>query len=202
MEIGLVSYYSFSYEKHYFCNRIVIIMANEETNTFARYTMHKYWGKKPAKGIHHLINEFTTEGDVILDPFAGYGVFCCEAYLAGRSVIINDLNPIANFISSTVLDQTVDLERVKCSWGIISQELVPYVNEWYRIQIDNKDYIAQTILRDSTGLPIKFSYKEGRSTKTLDIPEDIAKRFLRFEEDSTINDWYPRNCLIPNSLCS
>lgn len=177
-------------------------MANEETNTFARYAMHKYWGKKPAKGIHHLINEFTAEGDVILDPFAGYGVFCCEAYLAGRSVIINDLNPIANFISATVLDQTVDVERVRSLWARISKELAPYVDKWYSIHIDGKDYIAQSILRDSSGLPIKFSYKEGRSTKTLDIPEDIAKRFLRFEEDSIINDWYPQNCLIPNSRIS
>ena len=94
-------------------------MAIEETNTFARYAMHKYWGKKPAKGIHHLINEFTKEGDVILDPFAGYGVFCCEAYLSGRSVIVNDLNPIANFISATVMDQTVDLNLVKRAWDRI-----------------------------------------------------------------------------------
>ena len=177
-------------------------MANEETNTFARYAMHKYWGKKPAKGIHHLINEFTAEGDVILDPFAGYGVFCCEAYLAGRSVIINDLNPIANFIAATVLDQAVDLERVKSLWTRISKEFSSYVDDWYRIRIEGKDYIAQSILRDRTGLPLKFSYKEGRSTKTLDIPQDIAERYLRFEEESIINDWYPQDCLIPNSRIS
>ena len=117
-------------------------MANEDKNTFARYAMHKYWGKKPAKGIHHLINEFTKEGDVVLDPFAGYGVFCCEAYLSGRSVIVNDRNPIANFISATVLDRTIDLDSVRNSWTKIHKELTLYVDEWYRIQIDGKDYNA------------------------------------------------------------
>ena len=177
-------------------------MANEDTNTFARYAMHKYWGKKPAKGIHHLINEFTKEGDVVLDPFAGYGVFCCEAYLSGRSVIINDLNPIANFISSTVMDQTVDLNRVRRTWNMIEKELSPFVDNWYRIEINGISYIAQSILRDNTGLPIKFSYKDGRSTKTLDIPKDIAERFITVENEFVINDWFPENLLIPNSRIS
>lgn len=177
-------------------------MANEDKNTFARYAMHKYWGKKPAKGIHHLINEFTKEGDVVLDPFAGYGVFCCEAYLSGRSVIVNDRNPIANFISATVLDRTIDLDSVRNSWTKIHKELTLYVDEWYRIQIDGKDYNAQSILRNRDDLPIMFSYKEGRATKTLDIPRDTAERYLQFEDDSIISDWYPLNDLIPNSRIS
>ena len=177
-------------------------MAIEETNTFARYAMHKYWGKKPAKGIHHLINEFTKEGDVILDPFAGYGVFCCEAYLSGRSVIVNDLNPIANFISATVMDQTVDLNLVKRAWDRIEKELSPYVDNWYRIEIGGNSYIAQSILRDNSGLPIKFSYKEGRSTKTLDIPTDVAEKFISVENEYVINDWFPDDLLIPNSRIS
>lgn len=58
--------------------------------------MHKYWGKKPAFGLAPLIKKYSKPGDLLLDPFAGYGVFCSEAYIAGRNVIANDLNPIAN----------------------------------------------------------------------------------------------------------
>lgn len=43
--------------------------------------MHKYWGKKPATGISPLVEKYTNPGDTIIDPFSGYGVFCCEAYL-------------------------------------------------------------------------------------------------------------------------
>ena len=35
--------------------------------------MHKYWGKKPASELKNIVEKYTKEGDVILDPFAGYG---------------------------------------------------------------------------------------------------------------------------------
>ena len=57
-----------------------------------RYEMHKYWGKKPSKDLYKLIEKYTNEGDLVLDPFAGYGVFTCEAYIMNRNVISNDLN--------------------------------------------------------------------------------------------------------------
>ena len=177
-------------------------MSKEETNTFARYAMHKYWGKKPAKGLRHLIDEFSAEGDVVLDPFAGYGVFCCEAYLKGRSVIVNDLNPIANFISATVLDKTVDLNKVKSAWGEISKELSPYTDKWFGFLIDGKEYVAQSVLRNRSGLPVKFSYKDGRVMRTLDIPKDLAEKFVEDEENIAITDWFPQEYLKPNSRIS
>ena len=64
----------------------------------AQYDMHKYWGKKPAKDISALIQEYSKVGDCVLDPFSGYGVFVCEAYLQSRNAIGNDLNPFANFV--------------------------------------------------------------------------------------------------------
>ena len=67
-----------------------------------RYEMHKYWGKKPSNNLKALIEKYSREGDTILDPFSGYGVFCCEAYLLNRNVISNDLNPIANFQKSLI----------------------------------------------------------------------------------------------------
>ena len=73
-------------------------MAIETTSP--RYYMHKYWGKKPASGISPLVDRYTKPGDTIIDPFSGYGVFCCEAFLKNRNVIVNDLNPIANFIAN------------------------------------------------------------------------------------------------------
>ena len=177
-------------------------MTTENTSGFARYAMHKYWGKKPAKGIRHLINEFTQEGDVILDPFAGYGVFCCEAFLSGRSVIINDLNPVAGFISATVMDMNVDLERVKSAWSKIAAEFSSYVDKWYTLNIEGKSYTALSVLREKNGLPLKFTYKDGRSTKAMNIPIELAEQFVKEEDNYVISDWYPDDCLIPNSRIS
>lgn len=88
-----------------------------------RYFMHKYWGKKPASGISPLVEKYTNPGDTIIDPFSGYGVFCCEAYLKNRNVIVNDLNPIANFIAHNLFSNDVDISKVKRVWEKIKAEL-------------------------------------------------------------------------------
>ena len=81
--------------------------------TAPRYFMHKYWGKKPASGVGPLIDRYTKPGDTIIDPFSGYGVFCCEAFLKNRNVIVNDLNPIANFIAQNLFSKDVNVFDVK-----------------------------------------------------------------------------------------
>lgn len=85
---------------------------NSEKNA-PRYFMHKYWGKKPASFTGHLVEKYTKPGDTIIDPFSGYGVFCCEAYLKNRNVIVNDLNPIANFIAHNLFSNDVNISNVK-----------------------------------------------------------------------------------------
>lgn len=67
-------------------------MSNEKTAP--RYFIHKYWGKKPASGISPLIDRYSNPGDTVIDPFSGYGVFCCEAYLKNRNVIVMILIPL------------------------------------------------------------------------------------------------------------
>ncbi len=54
-----------------------------------------YVGKMKSGMARALIEEFSRERDVVLDPFCGSGVVPCEALLAGRHAIGNDLNPYA-----------------------------------------------------------------------------------------------------------
>ena len=67
-----------------------------------RYEMHKYWGKKPANELDKLIEKYSKVGDIVMDPFAGYGVFVSESYLKGRNAIGNDLNPASVFIQKNL----------------------------------------------------------------------------------------------------
>ena len=50
------------------------------------------------------IKHFTKEGDTVLDPFGGSGVTAIEAVLNGRNGIQNDINPLANFVASGVMN--------------------------------------------------------------------------------------------------
>lgn len=168
----------------------------------ARYFMHKYWGKKPASGISHLINRYTVPGDTIIDPFAGYGVFCCEALIKGRNVIVNDLNPIANFIAKNLFSKDINITIVKKIWEKIKRELQPYVEQWYRIDVNGITYIPISVLRSKEGFPIQFTFKEGKKTLIKDIPNDVANIFCIYENDYVIEDWYPKVALIENSRIS
>ncbi len=59
------------------------------------HQLSPYVGKLKSGMAGALVKEFSREGDVVLDPFCGSGVVPCEALLAGRHAIGNDLNPYA-----------------------------------------------------------------------------------------------------------
>lgn len=96
----------------------------------ARYEMHKYWGKKPSGDLLHLIEKYSKEGDLVLDPFAGYGVFVCEAYLNGRNAIGNDLNPASVFIQEQLLEKNIDPDEFKNTINEVLKDL-SCLNERY-----------------------------------------------------------------------
>lgn len=175
-------------------------MSNEKTAP--RYFIHKYWGKKPASGISPLIDRYSNPGDTVIDPFSGYGVFCCEAYLKNRNVIVNDLNPIANFIARNLFSKDVNLSKTKKLWDDIRIELSSYIEEWYSITIDNVTYLPISVLRSKEGLPLQFTFKDGRKTLIKDIPTDIAQKFCEYEDHYEVKDWYPVVTLIENSRIS
>jgi DNA modification methylase len=59
------------------------------------HQLSPYVGKMKSAMARALIEEFSQEGEVVLDPFCGSGVVPYEALLAGRHAIGNDLNPYA-----------------------------------------------------------------------------------------------------------
>lgn len=164
--------------------------------------MHKYWGKKPASGISPLVEKYTMPGDTIIDPFSGYGVFCCEAYLKNRNVIVNDLNPIANFISDTLFSKDINISVVRKLWEKIKKELSPYVEQWYKITIDDRTYLPISVLRNKDGCPLQFTFKDGGKTLIKEIPHNLATEFCKYEDNYVVEEWYPVVTLIENSRIS
>jgi DNA modification methylase len=64
------------------------------------YSFHPYHTKVPPDIIRHLVEHYTDPGNVVLDGFCGTGMTGVAAREAGRHVLINDLSPVATFISS------------------------------------------------------------------------------------------------------
>lgn len=166
--------------------------------------MHKYWGKKPSNDLKELIEEFSNEGDTVLDPFSGYGVFCCESLILNRNVIANDLNPIANFLNKQLLNKEIDLDLVQKQWKKIKKEFEPYISKWFDWDFENEKVQLISILRDNNDIPLKAKFKKKGMSKALEISLDKnkVKEFLNFERNYPIQDWYPDNELIRNSRIS
>jgi DNA modification methylase len=176
----------------------------EEKQKRDRYEMHKYWGKKPSSDLKILIEKFSKQGDTILDPFSGYGVFCCEAFLLNRNVISNDLNPIANFINRQLLSKDFDLKKLEKEWALIKEEFIPYVNSWYQLKLENESVQLINILRDNNDIPLRGRYKASGNKKIQEIAftKSQIENYIKFENEQLINDWYPKVELIENSRIS
>ena len=140
------------------------------------YEMHKYWGKKPSSNLGALVREYSNEGDTVLDPFSGYGVFCCEAYILGRNVISNDLNPAANFINNQLFEREIDLKKVQNQWTEIKEEFSPFVEKWFEWTSDGEIVVLTSVLRNKKNIPIKAKcrQKNGKKSKgNAPIPKSI-----------------------------
>jgi 16S rRNA G966 N2-methylase RsmD len=59
------------------------------------HAFHKYWGKKPAEPLSFLIENLTSPGALVVDPFMGSCASGIESVRLGRRFIGIDLNPIA-----------------------------------------------------------------------------------------------------------
>ena len=169
-----------------------------------RYEMHKYWGKKPSSDLGELIKKYSNEGDTVLDPFSGYGVFCCEAFLLNRNVISNDLNPVAHFLNKQLLNKNVDLDLLKQQWDTIREEFKPFVEQWFKWKVDDKLVQLSSILRDKNDIPLKAKYKinGNRKAQEIKLNSDAVNKYIEYESSQTIEDWYPVTLLIVNSRIS
>ena len=169
-----------------------------------KYMMHKYWGKKPAKELKELILKYSEEGDLLLDPFAGYGSFSCEAILSGRDVISNDLNPISNFINSCLLSVNINFELLDELLSKIDENTKELREYWYGFEKDGKKVEIITALRKKNGEVTKLRVCEVGKRKQIEV--EISKvdsiNFQKKEETFSIKEWYPKERLIQNSRIS
>lgn len=72
------------------------VEANTNTATNA---IHPYPAKFIPQIPHHFINELSSSGETVYDPFLGSGTTAVEANILGRNAIGNDVNELAVLIS-------------------------------------------------------------------------------------------------------
>ena len=169
---------------------------NKNKTSSSIYLMHKYWGKKPADELKKIIEKYTKVGDLILDPFSGFGGIGIEGILLNRDVILNDLNPIANYISKCILNTEIDLEKFKKLSSELKIKYTVIEKEWYFY----KDFKIISILRDKEDNILKLKIKNSSNKfSELELPKFENEKMLEKENKYKIKNWFPTTKLIENS---
>ncbi|MEC7983751.1 MAG: DNA methyltransferase, partial [Myxococcota bacterium] len=175
-----------------------------EMTTPARYRMHKYWGKKPSHPLRSLIQNYSHPFEILLDPFAGSGVFACEAYLASRSVIANDINPAAHFIQSQLLEEDVSVSHERTILSQLQAGLQDVRKKWYGItcpRCGRKAEILST-LRDQNDQPLKNSIACTCSKTRFTAPLTRSEQSSLREKEKELVPNHPHRPLITNARIS
>ena len=131
----------------------------ELTTKDTKYITHGYH-RYPAKFIpqlaSRLIKEFSSEGDLVVDPFMGSGTTLVEAKVLGRRSLGVDINPVAHLISQAKIN-FIEPEEPEKTFQKINQRFKvckPYIPKYERI-----DYWFKKETRKNLGI-IYSSIKE------------------------------------------
>ncbi|MEM5854653.1 MAG: DNA methyltransferase [Candidatus Aenigmatarchaeota archaeon] len=161
------------------------------------YAMHKYWSKKPPNIVAYFIEKYSRKGDIVLDPFSGYGVTGIEALRLGRKVVLIDLNPIATFISKVIVTP-LNLNEVKNVFKLLQEKIKPQIDALYKIPCPhNKGHTAivtHTIYQNNNIRKIWFECPNCKLGKGEIVPSE--KDLTIYNHNITydaIPFWYPQN---------
>ena len=77
---------------------------------YATHGYHRYPAKFIPQIVSRLLEKYTKEGDLVVDPFGGCGTTLVESKVMGRPSIGVDINPVAVLITKAKI---TPLEPIK-----------------------------------------------------------------------------------------
>lgn len=100
---------------------------------------HRYPAKFIPQLAHRLIEEYTKEGDLIVDPFGGCGTTLVESKVMGRPSIAVDINPVAVLITTAKITP-IDPGKIEKEFTILQKILGTY-NENTKVSVPEHERI-------------------------------------------------------------
>lgn len=123
-------------------NDIKAIIAESHT---PEYLMHKYWARKPHNVISYFIKNLVPENGIVLDPFCGSGVTLNESKKLGFTAYGFDVNPVANLITSVLIDPP-STESFKMEMDKIFIKLENELSDIYKYNNRTIKYVAHELV--------------------------------------------------------
>jgi len=189
---------------------------NNQTSVI--YRVHGHWAKRPYNVVRRCIEHFSKQGEVVFDPFAGFGTTGIEALITRRKAVIFDINPMSIFIAKTIMMpySLNEIANFEVSFKRIREQVEEEINSLYETKCSNcgKTAVINTVIYDSKNdeddprkreyIPIKISYhcnycKQTRKRQIWKKPSKSDIDRITELEKSEPPYWYPRKTLVPNS---
>ena len=134
----------------------------------AEYSMHKYWARKPHNVLSYFIQKIVPENGYVLDPFCGSGVALHEARKLGINAHGFDVNPIANLITSVLINPP-GVQDFKKVMDKLFKEIEDDVSKYYKVGDRKIKYVVHEVVVEcpNCGNEVSFTKAEshGRSKK-------------------------------------
>ncbi len=96
--------------------------------------IHPYWARKPLNIIQELVSSFSSEGDLVADPFVGSGTTVFAALVKGRKVVASDLNPLSIFITKSILDLNLSSDEKMVAINQFIKDLRDKILPWFKYE--------------------------------------------------------------------
>jgi putative DNA methylase len=168
------------------------------------YLMHKYFARRPWNVFRQIIGQYSSAGEIVLDPFCGGGTTVVESLKLRRKAIGVDVNPIATYITEMECIE-LDSNSFHSAFSLVTNQAEQEILSLYRTRcgkcgsdstIDWVQWKGSTIVRVRSKCP-KCGKSGVRGPSTLDIA--LSRRISR-DFDACIKRqelWYPKT-RIPN----
>lgn len=129
---------------------------------------HRYPAKFIPQIVSRLIGEYTNEGDLIVDPFAGCGTTTVESKVMGRPSVGVDINPVAVLITKAKITP-IDPVKIKKEFITLKNRLETY-NEKTIVKAPEHERIDYWF-KPEEKIKLAFIFAEISKIKVQDIQD-------------------------------
>ena len=163
------------------------------------YSWHKYWSRKTWNVVNEFIQTYSSEDEIVFDPFGGSGVTAIEALKQKRRVIICDLLPIATEITRLTIKPISEIDLLQ-AFERVEDKVKDRIQSLYETSCRNcgKQLSFPCAVWEDNQL-VEIRYKscphcsDRREKDTSPTKEDL--RIIQHLQESDIQEWYPRDPL-------
>lgn len=164
-----------------------------------RYKIHQYWSRKPWYVVRQYLEQYSSPGDVVLDPFVGSGVTAFEALAIGRHAIARDINPTSILLTKVLCAKNIDLSRLERQLIDILEHVPRNINDLYITECRSchKEIEFINAIWDKEVLSKLFINCPYCGFKGVVDPLPIDIKKLDEVNKIPFNHWYPKDVRLP-----